>query len=50
MSLPGTLWGCVGSLGMLGCEERKLPTGSQEMVLFKGLLDLSLSWGTLGTI
>ena len=27
------------------CEEVKSPTGFQGTVLFKGLLDLSLSWG-----
>jgi len=50
ISLPGTLWGCIGSLGMQNCEEMKSPTNSQETVLFNGLLDLSLSWGSLGRI
>jgi hypothetical protein len=43
ISLPGILWGYTGSLDMLGYEEMKSPTSLQEMVLFKGLLDLSLS-------
>jgi len=50
ISPPGTLWGCIGSLGMLDCEEMKWPTSSQEMVLFNCLLDLSPSWGSLGRI
>jgi hypothetical protein len=37
---------CV--LGMLGYKVIILLTSLQEMVLFKGLLDLSLSWGSLG--
>jgi hypothetical protein len=41
ISLPGTLWDCIGSMDMLGYEEMKLPTSSQETVLFKSLLDLS---------
>jgi hypothetical protein len=28
------------------CEEMKLSTGLQETVLFSGVLDLSLSWGS----
>jgi len=44
ISLPGTVWGYIGSLGMLECEEIKLLAGSQETLLFKGLLNLSLSW------
>jgi len=48
ISLPGTPWGCTGSLGMPGYKEMKLPTSSEETVLFKGLLDLSLPWGSLG--
>jgi hypothetical protein len=47
---PTRLWGCIGSLGMQNCEEMKSPTNSQETVLFNGLLDLSLSWGSLGRI
>jgi hypothetical protein len=27
------LWGCIGSLDMLGYEEMKLPTSSQEAAL-----------------
>ena len=50
ISLPDTLWGYIGSLGMLECEEMKSPTSSQGTVLFNGLLDLSLSWGSLGRI
>jgi len=49
VSLPGTLWGYTGFLDMLGYEEIESPTSLQEKVLFKGLLDLSLSWGSLGT-
>jgi len=30
---------------MQGYEEMKWPTSSQETVLFKGLLELSLFWG-----
>ena len=48
ISLPGTLWGYTRSLDMLGYEEMKSPTSSQETVLFKGLLELSLSWGSQG--
>jgi len=48
ISLPSTLWGYTGSLDMLGYEEMKSLTSLQEMVLFKGLLELSLSWGSLG--
>jgi len=36
-SLPGTLFGCTGSLGMPGCEEMELLTSSQGMVLFRSL-------------
>ena len=46
----GTLWDCIGYLGMPQCEEVKSPTCSQQTVLFNGLLDLSLSWGSLGRI
>jgi len=49
-SPPSILWGCVGSLDMLGYEETKLPTSSQEMVLFRSLLDLKHPWGSLGRI
>jgi len=35
--LPGRLWGCVGSLGMLECEEMKWPTSSQGTFLFSGV-------------
>jgi len=42
---PGMLWGCIGSLDMLGYKEMKSPTSSQEMVLFKSLFDLSHPWG-----
>jgi hypothetical protein len=47
ISLPGTEWGCIGYLNMLGYEETRLPTSLQEMVLFKSLLDLSCLWGSL---
>ena len=47
---PRMLWGCIASLDMLGYEEMKLPAISQEMVLFKSLLDLSCPWGSLGRI
>jgi len=50
ISLSDTMWGYIGSLGMSECEEMKSPTSSQGMVLFNGLLDLSLSWGSLGKI
>jgi hypothetical protein len=39
--LPGILWGCIGSLDMLGYEEMKSPISSEETVLFKSLFDLS---------
>jgi hypothetical protein len=32
-------------MDMLGYDEMKSPTSSQETVLFRGLLDLSHSWG-----
>ena len=35
ISLPSTLWGCIGSLDMLGYEETKLPTSLHETVLFR---------------
>jgi len=41
---------CGTVLGLLECEEVKSPTSSQETVLFNGLLDLSLSWGSLNRI
>jgi len=44
---PGMLWGYIGSMGMLGYEETKSPTSSQEMVLLKSLLDLSHPCGFL---
>jgi len=50
ISLPGTLWGCIESLGLPEREEMKSLTSSQGTILFKGLLDLSLSWGSLGRI
>jgi hypothetical protein len=31
--LPGMLWGCIGFLNMLGYEETKSPTRSQEAAL-----------------
>jgi len=40
----------VGSRGKPDYEEMKSPTSSQETLLFKGWLDLSLSWGSLGRI
>jgi len=49
-SLPGMLWGYIGSLGMPECEEMKSPTGLQGVALFSGLLILSPSWGSLGRI
>jgi hypothetical protein len=33
---------------MPACKEMKLPAGSQGMFLLKGVLDLSLSLGSLG--
>ena len=48
--LPGTLWGCFGSLDILGYEEMELPTSSQEMVLFTSLLELNKPWKSLGKI
>jgi len=45
ISLPVTLWSCIGSLDMLGYEETKSPRSCQEAVLFKSLLDLSCPWG-----
>jgi hypothetical protein len=50
ISLPNTRWVCTGSLYMLGYEEMKLPTGSEETVLFKVLLDVSLPWGSTQNI
>ena len=44
MGYDGTLWGCTGSLDMMGYKETKLPTSSQETVLFRNLLDLSRPW------
>jgi len=38
---PSMLWSCFGSLNILGYEEIKLLTSSQEMVLFKSLLDMN---------
>ena len=38
------LWGCIGSLDMLGYEEMKSLTGLQRMVLFRNLSDLSCPW------
>jgi hypothetical protein len=48
ISVPGTWWGYAGSLDMLGYDKMNSPTSLQETVLFKGLLYLSLSWGSLG--
>jgi hypothetical protein len=50
LSLPGTLWGCVGSLDMPGYEEMKSVRSSQGAVPFRSLLDLSHLWGSLGRI
>jgi hypothetical protein len=47
-SLPGTLWGYTGSLDMLGYKEMKSLTSLQEMVLFIGLSDQSLSGVSVG--
>jgi len=33
ISLPDTLWGCTGSLEMLGYREMKSPTSSEGAVL-----------------
>jgi hypothetical protein len=44
---PGIMWGCFGSLDVLGYEEMKLPTSSQETALFKSLSDLNQPWGSL---
>ena len=35
ISLPGRMWGSIGSLDMLGYEEMKWPTSSEEAVLFR---------------
>jgi hypothetical protein len=44
-----SLWHAVhGYLDMLGYKEMKLPTRSQETVLFESLLDLSQLWESLG--
>jgi hypothetical protein len=37
-------------MDVLGYEEKKSPIGSQEMVLFKSLFDLSRPLGSLGRI
>jgi hypothetical protein len=50
ISLPDMLWGYIESLGMPEWEEMKLPTSLQGVVLVSGLLDLSLSWGSLRRI
>ena len=50
ISLPDILWGCTGSLGMPEWKEMISPTSLQGTVLFSGLLDLSLSWGSRGRI
>jgi hypothetical protein len=47
---PSIMWGCIGSLEMLGYEEIKLLTSSQEKILFRSLLDLSPPWGTLDRV
>ena len=47
ISPPSILWGCIGSLDMLGYKEMKLLTSSQEMVLFRSLVELSRPCGTL---
>jgi hypothetical protein len=39
------MWGCFGSLGIQGYEKMKLPTSSQETVLFKSLSDLNWPLG-----
>ena len=49
-SLPDMQWGYIGSLGMPEWEEMKSPMISQGVVLFSVLLDLNLSWGSLGRI
>jgi hypothetical protein len=45
LSPPSIVWGCIGSLDMLGYEETKSLTSLQEMVLFRSLLDLNHPWG-----
>jgi hypothetical protein len=45
ISLPGILWGCVGSLDILVYEEMKSLTSSQEMVLFQSLVGPEPSLG-----
>ena len=45
ISLPGILWGCTGSLDMLGYEETKSPTSPQETVLFKKFVGCQPSLG-----
>jgi hypothetical protein len=48
ISLLGTVWGCTESLDMLEYDEMKSPTSSHWTVLISGLLDLILSWGSVG--
>jgi len=50
ISLPATLWVCIGSQDMLGCKEMKSPARSQVTVLFKSLFQLSCPWESLGRI
>jgi len=50
ISLPSTLWGCIGSLEELGYKEMKSPINLQETVLFKILFNLSHPWGSQGKI
>jgi len=44
ISLPAQ-WDCIQFLDMLGYEEMKSLTSSQEMVLFKSSQDLNRPWG-----
>jgi len=50
ISLPGTWWGCIVSLDMLGYEVMRLLTNLQGTALFWGLLDLTRPWESLGRI
>jgi hypothetical protein len=41
ISLPSMPWGCIGCPDMLGYKEMKLPTSSQQTVLFGPALGVS---------
>ena len=50
ISLPGVLWGCIGSLVMQEWEEMRPLTGSQGAVLVSCSLGQNPFWGSLGRI